>query len=199
MSRAEPAGADRDPQVEARRLFERAELHYRLGRFHKALDAYTRAYELAPLPGFLFNIGQSHRELGHFERAIFFYEGYLRELPDAENRMLVEELIAACREELEKRRNRSDPGETGGGASAALEEDTRVSHHAALPDPEAGGAGRPEEIRKEPTRFYQTWWFWSLVGGAALAIAGGTAYALAQDDGSGLPSGSLGTWDLRGL
>ena len=80
-------------QSAAKHAFEQAEVHYKLGRFAQALSGYSRAYELAPLPGFLFNIGQCHRQLGHHERAVFFFRGYLREKPRAKNQRVVKELI----------------------------------------------------------------------------------------------------------
>jgi len=45
--------------------------------------------------------------------------------------------------------------------------------------------------------FYKKWWFWAIVGGAAAAIAGGVWYFSSGEE-MVLPSGSLGTADLRG-
>ncbi len=83
-----------------RRHFERAEVHFRLGAFEEAIDAYARAYRSAPLPGLLFNIAQCFRHLGDYERAIFFYGRYLRDAPRARNRALVISLIAESRARL---------------------------------------------------------------------------------------------------
>jgi tetratricopeptide (TPR) repeat protein len=192
LAAAAPTPAGDADRARARRQFERGELHYKLGRFDKALEAYTRAYELVPLPGFLFNIGQAHRELGHYERAIFFYEGYLRDLPGAENKEQVEALIERCRQALAERRAAE--------RTAAAREAARTE---APPQALPGGSADPAEAvpdgRDSEPAVYETWWFWTLVGGAAAAVIGGTAYAVSANQGSGLPRGSLGKWDLRGL
>jgi hypothetical protein len=67
---------------------------YNVGRFDVALDDATNAYLLDPRPGLLYNIGQCQRALHNWERAEFFYRGYLRDKPDATNRKAVEDLIA---------------------------------------------------------------------------------------------------------
>jgi tetratricopeptide (TPR) repeat protein len=88
------------PNAAAKRRFKTGQMEYKLGRFDKALDEFSAAYEARPLAAFLFNIGQCHRQLGHFERAIFFFEGYLRDKPNAKNRTTVEELLAESRQQL---------------------------------------------------------------------------------------------------
>src|SRR5205823_148602 len=63
------AAADETADVTAaRELFERAEVQYTLRHWDAALALYEQAYERKPLPGFLFNIGQCHRQLGHLRR-----------------------------------------------------------------------------------------------------------------------------------
>jgi len=79
-----------------------ADIDYRLARFTEALAEYTRAYELYPVPALLFNIAQCHRNLKNYGKAIFFFEGYLRDAPKATNRALVEDLIRESRAELAK-------------------------------------------------------------------------------------------------
>ena len=91
-----PLESSADQKTEAKAHFKQAQLAYKLGKFDKALAEYSKAYELLPLPGFLFNVGQCHRQLGAYDRAIFFYKGYLREKPGAKNRALVGELIKEC-------------------------------------------------------------------------------------------------------
>lgn len=75
-------------------LAHRSMAEYNVGRFDAALEDATNAYLLDPRPGFLYNIGQCQRALHHWERAEFFYRGYLRDKPDAPNRKAVEELVA---------------------------------------------------------------------------------------------------------
>ena len=74
-----PTEAERTER--ARALFDEAEGHYARGAYADALAGYAKAYQVLPLPAFLFNIAQCHRMLGKYDRAIYFYEGYLRDSP----------------------------------------------------------------------------------------------------------------------
>ncbi len=104
LSAQSPAPAQSADQNAAKKAFQDAERAYRLGDFEKALALYTQAYALIPYPAFLFNIGQCHRNLGNAEKAIFFYQSYLRDIPEARNRDAVEALIADLQKKLEARR-----------------------------------------------------------------------------------------------
>ncbi len=66
---------------------------YDLAHFAEALAEAEQAYRIDPLPQILFNIGQCHLGLKHWDQAAFFYERYLAKLPDAPNRRRVEELL----------------------------------------------------------------------------------------------------------
>src|SRR5580700_2812329 len=92
------------PLEEARALTSKATVEYNVGRFQQALELYTKAYERLPKPALLFNIGQCHRLLGHYEQALFFYHGFLRERPDAPNRGLVEQHIEESQRALDAQR-----------------------------------------------------------------------------------------------
>lgn len=80
---------------EAKELTRRSLVEYDTGDFDRSLADATRAYELDPLPAFLFNMAQCHRALHHWEQAEFFYHRYLGHVPRAKNRKQVEALIAA--------------------------------------------------------------------------------------------------------
>jgi tetratricopeptide (TPR) repeat protein len=93
------------PRVDSRRakaktIFTKGQIHYKLGRFDKALISYTQAYKLIPVAGFLFNIGQCHRFLGQYQKAIYFYKGYLRESLGAPNLEVVKILIHQTQKKL---------------------------------------------------------------------------------------------------
>ena len=181
LSAVRPATADspfaRAAVEQGRQLAVEAARHYQDGRFVQALDAYRRAYDVAPVPELLFNIGQCHFQLKSYEWAIFFYQGYLTDRPRARNRALVESLITESRRHLRGRT-----------ASPIF---TRVA---------AGGTGGAtvSAARAEPASpaIYRRWWFWTAIGVAA-AAAGGTAYYLHDSGGRALPDRSLGTVDAR--
>ena len=103
---AAPASAADSVQAlkEARKLTGEATVEYNVGHFERALDLYAEAYERYPKPALLFDLGQCHRQLGHYERAIFFFQGYLREQPAAANRALVEKFIDTAQQQLDAQR-----------------------------------------------------------------------------------------------
>jgi tetratricopeptide (TPR) repeat protein len=93
-------GSGPDPAlVEAKQHFAVARAAYDAGRFDDALAAFQAAYAKKPIPAFLFNVGQCERQLGHYDRAIFFFERYLESSPnlDDEGRRVVTELIVEAR------------------------------------------------------------------------------------------------------
>jgi tetratricopeptide (TPR) repeat protein len=171
-----PAMADSPPEPAAveqgRQLAAKAARQYQDGRFLEALESYQRAYDVAPVPELLFNIGQCHFQLKSYEWAIFFYQGYLADRPQAANRALVQSLIVESRRHMREQRPAARP---------IL---TRVA---------VAESAAPE--RDEPA-FYQRWWFWTALGAAAVA-AGGTAYYLHGSASTALPDRSLGTVDAR--
>lgn len=82
----------------AKALFAEANQHYSLGEFDKAMDIYSLAYRIKPLPAFLFNIAQCHRKLGHFKDAIAMYQNYLVGVPNAPNKDVVDSLISEAKD-----------------------------------------------------------------------------------------------------
>jgi len=165
---ARGAAADDKATKSARKHFDKGEKLYALGRFDEALVEYEAAFEAKPLPGFLFNIGQCHRNLGDYDAAIFSFRKYLELAPEAENRDAVLELI----DDLEAQKER-DAEEA---RRRKLEE----------PTPRRDGGGKK-------SRFYTKWWFWG--GVAAVAGAGAGTYFLLRDDGT--PDSDLGNVVFR--
>ena len=186
LSAARPAAADspfaRAAVEQGRQLAVEAARHYQDGRFVQALDAYRRAYDVAPVPELLFNIGQCHFQLKSYEWAIFFYQGYLTDRPRAANRALVESLITESRRHLKRRTaNPIFTRVAAGGVAAGGDSGATVSAARAEPASPA---------------IYRRWWFWTAIGVAA-AAAGGTAYYLHDSGSQALPDRSLGTVDAR--
>ena len=196
--------AERQRKAQARALFGQAEVKYNLGQFAEALDLYSKAYEVLPLPGFLFNIGQCHRNLARPERAIFFFQGYLRSSRKVANRELVERLIVQCQEALkveqaaaETRRRAAEQAARQAAARQAAEEAARRSAAATPPEalPRPGG-DRPEGgAARVP--LYKRWWFWTAIAAGVVAVATGVGVGVGVRPDPVLPSGSLGTVDAR--
>lgn len=205
------AASEAQRKAEAKRLADEATRKYNLGQFQEALDGYSKAYETFPAPSLLFNLGQCHRSLGNHERAVFFYEGYLREKPNAANRDVVEELLTEERGLLTKQRQdeeaqRAAEAET---RKKAAEEEARKK---AAEDAERQRAADDERRRRSSLiglsaggeaageghaqPVYKRWWFWTAIGVGVGVLAGSTVYIVQRD--TVLPAGSLGTLDGRG-
>jgi tetratricopeptide (TPR) repeat protein len=201
-------------KAKAKKLFSQAEAHYSAGRFAQALDAYSKAYEMAKLAGFLFNIGQCHRELKNYPRALYFYQGYLREKPDAKNRALVEDLIAETQNILaEQERERQRAADIASATRAGRDIEPPSSENKTRPvlptnQPVAENAratrappsvftvaAEPKTAESAPV--YRKWWFWTIVGSAVAVAATGTIYAISSGGKRELPAGSMGTIDFR--
>ena len=177
-----------DPKVEARRLFDEATGHYKVGAFAQALAGYEAAYALFKAPAFLFNIAQCHFQLQNWDRAVFFFEGYLREQPNAPNRALVEDLIREAREREAASRDAERRKLDLAQQRFELERKER----------ERLAAERERQLNlrvQEQPPVYKKWWFWTTVGGFVVAGVA-TTIAFASRD-TVLPSGTLGTVDQR--
>ncbi|MBI3181729.1 MAG: tetratricopeptide repeat protein [Myxococcales bacterium] len=195
----------------ARGKFEEANKAYDLGQFEEALKLYSDAYRVKALPGFLFNIGQCHRQLKQYDRAAFFYRRYLDvSTTRPANAATVEELIR----EMESKQSTPLPEgerERVGGAEELKtpvfsgEEPKPVDppplpapaaeEVPALPPALAEPMAPPPEEKKESGSVLGKWWFWAAVG--VLAVGAGATAVVAATPPPLPGEGSLGTLDLR--
>ncbi len=158
-----------DARARAKAYFDEGQADFKLGRFEEALDEYTHAYEILPLPDLLFNIAQCHRNLQNYARALFFLEGYLRDTEHSKargrDRPAVERLMAELRQ-LEAERIAREAARPV--TTATITREVLVE----VPPPE------------EPP-LYARGWFWGvLVGAAAVAGAAVAVAVVASKDGT---------------
>lgn len=174
---------------EAIELYREAQVQYNLGKFRDAADKYSKAYEVTRLPGFLFNLGQCYRELKNYDRAIFFFQGYLREKPETDNRKLVEDLIHESETKLDEQQNKAlkKAENHHKELSASFYDDKKTAQKGSV----------DQDDSSDP--IYKSWWFWTIVSSAVIATTSGVILAVSSKDDRVLPSGSLGTLDFRGL
>jgi tetratricopeptide (TPR) repeat protein len=181
---------EKDPPPDAAALarlhFESAQRHYKVGRFQEAFQDYQRAYELAPFPDLLFNMGQCQRNLKDYDRALFFFRSYLKEKKNATDRVRIEQLIA----QLEGERTSVATVPT---ASVAIAEPEPAPPLTAPPAIEPAA----DQHDQKSGSIFRTWWFWAIVGAAALGAAGGV-YVATQSGGPPVRMGSIGTIDVTG-
>jgi tetratricopeptide (TPR) repeat protein len=226
LAPATPAHAD-EATNQAKALFKKASKAYTVGRFDDALALYEKAYEAKPLPEFLFNIGQCHFNLQHYDRAVFFYESYLRERPNARNKDLVETQLEEARTQLaklradeaarleaekaeaermraeaERKRAEAEQGRAAHEATAGAEQRALAEEQRRIAEEERKRA--EAEAAAAEAESVDEWVIWTGVGvttAVVLAAATGTTLAvfgLMQQPEVVKPAGSLGTIDARG-
>jgi tetratricopeptide (TPR) repeat protein len=206
-----PAGATGPTKrQQAKAAVEKGETAYKLGRFEEALEEYSHAYELFPAPALLFNLGQCHKQLKNYERAIFFFEGYLRDEQRPTNRRLAEDLVAESRAELAKQEASTAPPVPPAPPSAVPPEAgaERAAVASAPPMLQAPAAAKTERVLisappsarqrdTSPTSVQPTrWWLWAAITAGVLA-AGAVAYYETGAPRTVVPEGTLGTIDRR--
>jgi len=74
---APPTRAQDGVLKDAKQLFKKGLVQYRLGKFELALARFEAALKLANRPNIILNVAQCHRQLGHKKQALFFYQLYL--------------------------------------------------------------------------------------------------------------------------
>src|SRR5262245_55059676 len=86
--------AQTDTSAQARQLYEQGMAHFQLEEYDAAIGKWEQGFRLRPVPEFLYNIAQAHRLAKRSDKALSFYQKYLRQTPRAPNRAEVERLIA---------------------------------------------------------------------------------------------------------
>jgi tetratricopeptide (TPR) repeat protein len=164
----------------AKAAFEKAQTAFNLGDFKNALASFKEAYALMNHPALLFNIGQTHKELGEHKQAIFFFEAYLQNMGDQADKELANQLIQESRTALEAQK-------------AELKEQRELekskARDEALAKEVEASKKREAELAKELEKEREDegvadqWWFWPTVGGAsvvAVTALGATALIVAS-------------------
>ena len=200
-AKKKPASAAR-----ARKEFKLGKKEAELAHFQKAIDHFEKAYSYERVPALLFNIGQCHRYLKDYDRALYFFEEYLREDPKAEDRRVVEDEIA----EIKRLREAAIAEATPPPSDEAPVTPPPATTTRVEPTPPPASAVAPEDERlaialserapppaaaEQP--IYKRWWFWAGVG--AVVVAGTvTALVLSRTTTQVIePTGSLGAVDTR--
>jgi tetratricopeptide (TPR) repeat protein len=193
--------AGHDAEKQARRIFEKAETHFKAGLFAEALGEYQEGYDRLPLPGFLINIAQCQRRLGDLTQARATYRKFILIAPDSPYVAEVRSLIAELDRLLDGGEGGPPPvaGRVEAPSTAppppAPEEGAKASDAApasatpATPNPLVTVPARGPEPPPSRTR----WWLWGSVGGAVVVGAVRAAILLRSPDTTTVHDGSLGT------
>lgn len=210
---APQAAVQAEAEAEARARFTEGNLAYDVGDFGKALKLFTEAYRLKPLPGFIFNIAQCHRQLGQYSRAAFFYRRFLSLAPESSSAPVVGELVqemeARARElearKLERERAEQDKQLQRARAEAAnAEAEAAARRRAQLEAEQRALEARAAQALTQPsppaarqgaavsTPWTRKWWVWAGAGVAAAAITGGVILATGGADPRATSLGTVG-------
>ncbi len=196
--------APASPTDEAKALFKDGETAYNLGQFDVALQKYSDAYKLKPLPGFLFNIAQCHKQLGNYERAAFFFGRFVdTSPPKAPNvdvaKGLLDEMKAKQKEVEAKALDQKNAEETKKAEDARKADADRkaqdelkiaqLTPNEPVASPVLPPMPPPQVVEDTPA--YKKGWFWGVVIGAAVVVAAGVTITLIATSPKSAPMGTL--------
>jgi len=181
----------------AKKAFSEATRYYNLNQYADALEAFKRAYWNYEDPVFLYNIAQCHRLLKHKAEAIDFYKSYLRNAPNARNRVEVQHVVAELEASLQQDRALANAPPEGPIQSTNTPPSTAPPPTATTTEPPPSSPApvvttTPAPSPRAEKPMWKKAWFWGVVGGAAVVVAGvaigvGIATSTPKD-----PTASLG-------
>jgi len=150
---------------------------YALGHFAEAVSAFERSYSLADRPELLYNIGQSYAEwyaqsdeISHLRKARTLFQNYVTFLrAEGREQAEIDEAEAAV---AEVEALLAEATAVQGPAEGPAEEPDPVTGSTPEPAPSpADEQGTPDQPEKKP--LVRRGWFWGVLVGGALVIAGG--------------------------
>jgi tetratricopeptide (TPR) repeat protein len=183
------SSAHADKTGQAKSLFDEASAAFALGKFADAAQLYERAFELKPDPALLYNAAQAHRIAGNRDRALLLYRNYVRVFgARVHNVDEVEKQIARLEEAIETDSHAATSPPTNPIPLGSAEAPSAEPRAAASDPPAATKSPEPAavpaltlEAKAAPRRpAYKRWWVWTIVGGAAAALAIGLGVGLTR-------------------
>lgn len=157
--------------------FDEGAKAFRLNNLPKAAEAFKAAYDACPLPLFLYNLGQTYRQLKDNEQALYFYKQFLSSTDATDNRRHdVEEWIAQLKQQIESQRRIQEapppgpePPSTTATAPTTVEKTPTVNRNDLTTSREA--PPRKRSVLKQP-------WFWGVIGAVGVGVGVGLGVGL---------------------
>jgi tetratricopeptide (TPR) repeat protein len=169
------ARAEDERVPEAQRRYEAGMASYHLEEYDKAIEEWEAGYRLKPAPQFLYNIAQAYRLSKRPEKALGFYQKYLKLAPKAANRVEVERHIEALTKVVEQQKQAAErPSQQ----PMPLKNDVQpspppppapVASDTSSTAPHADLTARAPEPHKP---VYKKGWFWGVLVGGVVVAAG---------------------------
>ena len=182
----------------ARRHYERAKLLVKLGDHRGAIRELELSYKADPRPNRLYDLAQQHRilaETGSLDElriSLNFFERYLKERPNAEDRREVEEALADLRSRIASAEAAARDTSTRPGPEPALESKTPTTD---VPRSEVPLIPAPDE---KPPETKVPAWGWALVGvGSAVVVGGAIGLGFGLSQNVGPPSTTLRGFEVQ--
>jgi tetratricopeptide (TPR) repeat protein len=170
----------------SRKAYQHALELWRAGDYPAAAVELRKAYDYAPLPPILFNLGVTYLKLGNRAAARAALSEYLNAVPNAPNRAEAEQLLAAAKSEAAAPSAAVTPPPAARPMVLGKDDDTenpleRAPGGARLF--EAPGASRPVSDAVEPTSGSRyRFWKWTCAGVSAAAVTVGVLMLLRAGD-----------------
>jgi tetratricopeptide (TPR) repeat protein len=152
----------------ARNLYEQGAQAYRESRHDEAAALFRKAFELEPHAELAYNLGRALEAGGHLRSAVESFRDYLRLLPEAKDRTIVERRIW----NLERRIEASQPANPSPETPARQAPATATSVAPIAPRPSAGAAVDETRSVRPPT--------WIALGVSAGALGAAFGFELAR-------------------
>lgn len=188
------APAHAGDEAASRQHYEKGRALVKLGDHRGAIREFELAYQANPKPNLLYNIAQQHRilsEAGALEEmrlSVDFFERYLREKPNADDRTKVQEYL----EDLRKRIASAQAAQQDTHVAGAQPAGPRAVPVEAVTPPQPS-----QEPAAAPAKKGMPGWAWAVVGVGAAALVGGAVGLGVGLSQASLPGSSLGDGGVR--
>lgn len=191
-ARAQPTD---ERAIAAKQRYENGMAHFQLEEWDRAISEWEEGFRQKPVPQFLYNIAQANRLSKRYEKALSFYQKYLRMEPKAVNKAEVDRHIASLTRLIGEQQKASSsppvqplPTDTGAKSAGVTPrprpEPVRPAPEPVRPAPVVTPEPAPVAVTpaSEPARadltasprdkpIHKKGWFWGVVvGGAAIVI-----------------------------
>ncbi len=176
-----------DPKAaQAKELYESGLAHFNLQEYKQAIDDFSACYRVKPNPTLLYNIAQANRLSDNLERALYFYQTYLRSVPNAPNRAEVEQRIASLEKLIKVHTSVTTappdralglPTDSTGAPTPTAPPPSESPHVVEVAPPVKAAVAVPVAVEPstppaENTPVYKKWWLWTIVGVVVVAGVG---------------------------
>jgi len=170
VSNSLAAAAEEPTAKEAAAKYESGMAHYHLGEWDAAVADWEAGFRVKPRPEFLYNIAQAYRAAKRPEKALQFYQSYLRMVPEAQNAESVRHIMDQLRKEVAERP--APPADAAKPVESAKPTPAVVVSAPAVTTGEAAPSTTTTVSKRAPEKKRSRAWVWGVVAGGVVVVAG---------------------------